>query len=310
MARALDQKLIMFPALLTTLFFAVSAVLARRTIVHLGPQRANFARQVVGLILLGALAHGFGQGLHGPTIVIFFLSGIVGFGMGDWALFEALPRIGPGLSVLLCQCLAPVIGALIEWLWLGTRLTPIQMISSGIIIAGVGLALAPDRASTIPAGHRTAGFLFGLISATGQGGGAVISRYGFEQARHLHFSIDGVTAAYQRLWGGAFCIGLLLLVQGFHSRWKAAPREAVSVDWKGAWPWVVANGIVGPTLGVSCYQWALKSTPSAIVLPIVATTPLVAMLLAFGSGGGRPSTRAILGSILSVAGVIILVCSA
>ena len=299
----------MFPALLTTFFFAVSAVLARQTIVYLGPQRANFARQVVGLFLLGLWAHGLGQGLHGPTIWIFFLSGIVGFGMGDWALFEALPRIGPGLSVLLCQCLAPVIGAVIEWLWLGTRLTSIQMLSSGIIVGGVALALAPDRASTIPAGHRTAGFLFGLISATGQGGGAVISRYGFEQARLLHFSIDGVTAAYQRLWGGAFCIGLLLVLQSFHSRWQATPQEAIRPDWKGAWPWVVANGIIGPTLGVSCYQWALKSTPSSIVLPIVATTPLIAMLLAFGHGGVRPSPRAIVGAIISIAGVILLVRS-
>jgi drug/metabolite transporter (DMT)-like permease len=297
----------MLPALLTTLFFALSSILARRSIDFVGTQRANFARQLMGLLLLGLWAHLLGQGLSGPTFGIFFLSGVVGFGLGDWALFEALPRIGPGLTVLLCQCLAPLVGALTEWLWLGTRVTQVQMLSSAIIITGVGVALAPDRRSSIPTGHRIAGFLFGLISATGQGWGAVLSRFAFERARQAHFSIDGVTAAYQRLWGGAFSIGLLLFLHGLHSRWRPAEREVARPDWKGAFPWVAANGLVGPTIGVSCYQWALKSAPSSIVLPIVATTPLVAMLLAVGNGGVRPSRRAMMGAIISVAGVIILV---
>jgi hypothetical protein len=37
----------------------------------------------------------------------------------------------------------------------------------------------------------------------------------------------------------------------------------------------VAHVLTGPTLGVTCFQWALATTPSGIVLPIVALTPLV-----------------------------------
>jgi drug/metabolite transporter (DMT)-like permease len=70
---------------------------------------------------------------------------------------------------------------------------------------------------------------------------------------------------------------------------------------------VAANGLVGPTIGVSCYQLALKSAPSSIVLPIVATTPLVAMLFAAGQEGVWPSRRAFAGGILSVIGVVFLV---
>jgi drug/metabolite transporter (DMT)-like permease len=38
---------------------------------------------------------------------------------------------------------------------------------------------------------------------------------------------------------------------------------------------MLGNALAGPFVGVSCFQWALATTPTAIVLPVVATTPLV-----------------------------------
>jgi drug/metabolite transporter (DMT)-like permease len=60
---------------------------------------------------------------------------------------------------------------------------------------------------------------------------------------------------------------------------------------------------------VTFYQWALRDSPSAIVLSIVATTPLAVMALAFVFEKTRPSPRAVVGSLLAVAGVVALVFS-
>jgi drug/metabolite transporter (DMT)-like permease len=297
----------MFAALLTTFFFALSAIFARRSIIHLGPQRANFARQAVALLLLGAYAHFIGRGMTGPTFGLFLLSGVLGFGLGDWALFEALPRIGAGLTLLLCQCLAAPIAAATERIFLGTQMTVFQLLSSALILAGVALALAPGQGEAIPIGHRVAGICFGIVAALGQAWGAVLSRYAFERAHAVGFSLDGLTSAYQRLLGGILVIGFLVLVGGFRNRWRPPIHEAGSKSWSRAWGWVTANAVVGPALGVGCYQWALKSEPSSIVLPIVATSPLAAMLLVFAGEGVRPSRRAAAGSLLAVIGVIILV---
>jgi drug/metabolite transporter (DMT)-like permease len=299
----------MVPALITTVFFALSVIMARRSITYVGSQRANFARQIIALILLGAWAHSFGEGLRGETFFLFFLSGVVGFGIGDWALFEAFPRIGSGMTVLLCQCFAPPIAAVTERLWLGTQMTSIQIASSAVILAGVALALAPGPHDIIPAGHRLAGIGFGIIAAAGQAGGAVLSRYAFLRAHAIGFSLDGITAAYQRLWGGALSIGLLLLVGSLHMRWRSSKVETTRPNWRGAWPSITLNALAGATIGVSCYQWALKSAPSSIVLPIVATTPLVVMFFAFAFEGVLPTKRAAVGSLLAVFGVIILVRS-
>ena len=83
-------------------------------------------------------------------------------------------------------------------------------------------------------------------------------------------------------------------------------RQARRQQWRKAWPWVLANGVAGPALGVSCYQWALKTTPTGIVLPIVAITPLVIIPFSYHLEGERPSRRSIAGGALAVAGAAAL----
>jgi len=210
----------MIASLLTAFLFALAAITARRSSLYLGSQRANLARQLVALTLLGLWAHTLGQGIHGATFAILFLSGVIGFGIGDWALFEAFPRIGSALTILLCQCLAAPIAAVTEWLWLGTGMTSLQIVSSAVILIGVALAMAPAHASDIPIGHRVAGTIFGIVAAFGQAWGAVLSRFAFQRAQEAGFSLDGITAAYQRLWGGVICIGLFLILRSIIQSWS------------------------------------------------------------------------------------------
>jgi drug/metabolite transporter (DMT)-like permease len=134
-----------------------------------------------------------------------------------------------------------------------------------------------------------------------------LSRYAFARAHEAGFSLDGITSAYQRLWGGVVSITLLLILRQLTRRWHSPNAVALRPDWRLGWPWILANAATGAVLGVSCYQWALKSTPSAIVLPIVATTPLVVMVIALIFEGIRPTRRAVIGAVLAVGGVVVLV---
>ena len=60
---------------------------------------------------------------------------------------------------------------------------------------------------------------------------------------------------------------------------------------------------------MSCYQWALKTTPSGIVLPIIATLPrFVTIALSFFLDGLRPTRRAVSGGVIAVAGAVALKC--
>ncbi|HUS34031.1 MAG TPA: DMT family transporter [Verrucomicrobiae bacterium] len=289
----------MFPALLTTLLFSISGVAANRTSRMLGGTQANFWRILLAALFLGILANKFGSGLQGPALPTFFVSGIVGFGIGDLALYQALPRIGSRLSIMLVHCLAAPFAAVAEWLWLGNRISSLEALSSAVILLGVAVALAPSEHLHLPRRTLWIGILMGTIAAFGQGFGAVISRKAYELCREAGFHMDGITAAYQRIWGGLLVAILSMVWIKLRRREPTAPRE-----WKRILPWLLANVACGPALGVACYQWALGVERTAIVLPIVALTPLMIIPFSWHLEGERPTLRSLLGGVVAVAGVL------
>lgn len=293
----------MLPSFLTTLFFSLSVIFAARSAQILGPGVANLARITLATLLLSVWAHLFGNGIRGPGFAWFFVSGIIGFGLGDLALFGALPRIGPRLAILLTQCLAAPIAALVEWIWLGTQLRQLEVLCAASILVGVAVALAPDRGLAVTRGAFWLGIGMGIASATGQACGAVLSRKANLVGKLAGVEIDGGTAAYQRILGGVLmtAVGVLLI-----RRLQPGGNDDQPDRWRRGWPLVAGNALVGPVIGVGCYQWALKTTPSGMVLPIVATSPLVTLMMAWMINHERPTRRAVLGGLIAVAGAAAL----
>lgn len=297
----------MVQAVFTAVLWAVSAVSAGRSTRLLGAGTANLSRLTLGAALLALWAHLIGQGLTGVGLPWLFLSGVIGFGFGDLALYGAYYRLGPRLGVLLCLCMAAPLGALMEWVWLGTRLTLYQIFWSTTILAGVFAALAPDRRVTMGVRAWAAGITMGVIAALGQSSGAVLTRKAFDVARQAGQHIDGGTAAYQRILGGLLLTATVLLIRRLrHHPDLPHPDAAMDHRWTHAWPWVVANAVCGPALGVAFYQWALAIAPTGVVLAIVATTPLAVIPFTMLLDGERPTTRSLAGGAIAVLGAAAL----
>ena len=294
---------VMLPALLTTLLWSVSAVCATRSTRYLGGAVANLARLCLATALLALWAHTVGKGLGGAGLRFFVWSGFVGFGLGDIALYEALPRLGSRLTLLLAQCLAAPVGELVEWAWLGTTLTPVQIVAGFVILAGVAIGLASKHQIHLDRKHLASGTIFGVLAAIGQGGGAVLSRKAFLVTAQAGLVIDGGTAAYQRIIGG---IGVAAMYLALRRRVGGGKTTGGGLDWQKAWPWIVINTLSGPVIGVGCYQWALSTTPSGIVLPIVATLPLAVIPFSYRFEDDRPGWQSVAGGIIAVAGVVVL----
>ena len=189
------------------------------------------------------------------------------------------------------------------------------MLCGFTILAGVAIALLPERRRNTFTGSPFWGVCFGLLAAAGQGGGAVLSRKAFAVASVAGQTIDAGTAAYQRILGG---LGLTLLftavIKG--DRWwscwssekepQTEPMGSTRSVWRTAGPWILFNSLAGPVLGVTCYQWALATLPTGIVLPIVATTPLVVIPIARVTDGERAGVRSIIGGVIAVLGAVVL----
>ena len=299
----------MFAALLTTLLFAVSAICGHRTATRLGGVEANFWRICGAFVFLAIWANVFGAGTAGAAFFIFVLSGLAGIGLGDTAYFQALPRLGSRRTVLLSQCLTAPCAVVIEWLWLGTKLNLVEMLCIAVVLAGVAIAMAPGDHLKIAPNRLWPGILASAIAAIGGALGAVLSRKAYAVAHAAGEHPDPGTTGYQRVIGGTVALGLVfLIVKWRHTRRRgddAQMLDSVSAREKlKLWPWVLANSLAGQTIGVSCMQWALETTPTGIVTAIIAMTPIVMLPLARIFEGERISLREMAGGFVAVAGAV------
>lgn len=300
----------MLAALLSTLLFSISAICGQRSARQIGGVEANFWRICIAATLLAIWANTFGTKTNGEALPFFALSGLLGIGLGDTGYFQALTRLGARRTVLVSQCLTAPAAALIEWLWLGTKLSWGQMLFITVILTGIALAMAPGEHLEIPQRMMREGIFFGLISALGGALGAVLSRKAYAVAFASGAVPDPGTTGYQRVLGGALVPAVILLV----TKWRSAHAHGgvfepktlhVSREkWGRVWPWVLGNGLAGQTLGVTAMQWALEKKATGIVMATLAMTPVVLLPMTRVTDGEKIGLRSLVGAVLGVGGVI------
>lgn len=311
----------MLPAILTAFLFAGSGICGQRAAVGLGALKANALRLLLATLALGCLAGWTGPvDLTTGTAQRLFYSGVVGFGVGDVALFLAYPRLGARLTLLLYLCSAPLFGAIGDIWLVGTYLTLHQSLMGSVILSGVAVALSaglrlppalrgPDHRSAVRWGVFSA-----LLAGCGQGFGAALSRLAQAEAVREGLVITGIGQAFLRVLPGMGFAMLTWYLSMKLPTWLGVERKFV----RGAnklrdgrvWLWLLAATSCGPIGGVSCFQWALGELRSGVVLSITATTPLLVMPLSYWLEQDRPGWRGVLGAVIAVAGVIGMVVAA
>lgn len=288
-------------AFLTTLLWSFSAIFARKLVQELGSTLANVCRLSLAALLLSTWAFTGGQGLGGKGLVWFLVSGIAGFGLGDIGLYFALSRLGSRLTILLTQALAAPIGALIEWLWLGTALSSVEILWGAGILGGVALALVPRDNAHIEPQKLASGIGWGLVAALGQGLGAVLSRRAFAVSQANGLLIDGGTAAFQRVTGGILVVAAAWYLTRNRPDERALPFLRDRLAKPRFLALLAASSLFGPVVGVACYQQALATAPSGLVMLVVALSPVVIIPFSWWLEGDRPRPRSLLGGALAVA---------
>jgi drug/metabolite transporter (DMT)-like permease len=221
--------------------------------------------------------------------------------------------------MILVHCTAVPFAAVVEWAWLDTAVTPQQFFCALLILMGVVIALAPDQRLKLSRAVLLSGIIYGIVAGFGQGMGAVLSRKAYAVAELVgpqNFSAnDGITAAYQRILAGWVIAAVSYVILKKIRQTGARSTSEGSVfgssnhapgKWRRAWPWILSNALAGPAVGVSCLQLALATTPTAVVLPIIAMTPLVVIPFARLTEGDKPGARSLLGGVLAVVGAALL----
>ncbi|MCS7032376.1 MAG: DMT family transporter, partial [Phycisphaerae bacterium] len=128
-------------ALGTAICWTISAVAFEEASRRVGSVPVNLIRLIMAMLMLALLNQArLGEALPFSATagqwVYLLLSGVLGFSIGDLALFRAFVLLGSRLATLL-MCLAPIFAAVTEWLWLGGLISPWQLLGMGVTLLGV-----------------------------------------------------------------------------------------------------------------------------------------------------------------------------
>ncbi len=220
------------------------------------------------------------------------LSGIIGLGLGDAALFTCLVILGPRLATLLLS-LAPVFTTALAWIFLGEHLSLVAL--GGIALTFLGIYWVVNEKSPEHHPHiKLKGVILGIIAALGQGAGVILAKYGFRT------EIDALSATILRMIPATLVMWLAAILLR-----RVAPMKVFFTDKKSA-RYILIASVIGPFLGVWLANVAVKYTEAGIAATLLAIVPIIVIPMIWVLRGTRPTARAWVGTLIAVTGVALI----
>ena len=290
-------------ALATSLFWALTSTFFTLAGQRVGSQVVNRARLAIAAVCL-ALIHlvAFGALVpHDATserVGWLAASAVIGLVLGDGLLFYAFTQIGARLSMLL-MALAPVIGTLLAWLFLGETLPLVEVSAILVTIAGIAWVVQERHAPTAKIVPRTPrayliGVLCGVGAATGQAAGLVLSKRG------MVGGFPALSASLIRLSVAAVVIWIIAALQRQARPTLHALRDRLGLRY------IIAGAIVGPVIGMTMSLAAVSLSHVGIASTLMALSPVLMLPLGYWLFQERITLRAVLGTGIAMMGVAML----
>jgi drug/metabolite transporter (DMT)-like permease len=287
-------------ALLTSVLFSFTAIIFAQASRRVGALVTNRVRLIIALIYLMIINQiAFGQSLPvGAGIerwVWLSLSGVIGLALGDMFLFSAFEHIGPRLGSLLMS-LAPVIGALLAWLFFGETLRPGQIAGMALTLSGIAWVVGtrPAENSNQPRVDGR-GLLYGVLAAAGQAVGLVLSKQGMTGG-FSPFAANAIRmlAAMAAFW-----------LMTFAQRQGRETIAAVRGD-RSALRLIAVGAFIGPVLGVSASLLAVQHAEIGVASTLMALPPIFLLPISYFAFGERFGWQTVAGTLVAMAGVALL----
>lgn len=163
-----------------------------------------------------------------------------------------------------------------------------------VTLAGVAWVAAERGAAGERVEHRLGGIALAVVAAACQGVGLVLAKLG------MGGEVAPLAATWIRIGVATVLIWLLTAASG-----SLRGRDMV-VAARQAWRQVVTGAFFGPFLGVWLSLAAAALTDVGVAATLMATSPVLVIPLVMALEAYRPTMRAIVGTLVAVAGVALL----
>lgn len=265
------EKLGALAAFGTALCWSFSAIFFENASRKVGALAVNFWKVVFAfffLALAGTISRGMPFPLDASPRSWLFLSasGIVGFVIADFFLFNAYVLIGSRITVVF-QALTPLFTALFAFIFLGERMRPVRLLGMAVVVCGILLVVISRQVGqkSVEAGKKSSkkGYAFAFFSSVFQAAGLIFSKTGLGD-------YSAVSGTQIRVFIAIFGFAIQALLTGQASQViKAVPanRKVFASTGYGA--------VFGPFLGVVFSLFALQNTDAGTASTLMALTPVL-----------------------------------
>jgi len=294
-----------FAALLTAVFWTVTSLSFESAGKKVGSLQVNLIRLVIAFFIYGTISY-FRIGTFLPLDAgaerwgWLALSGLVGFVIGDWLLFQAFVVIGARISMLI-MALAPPITAFVGWWWLGEVMSMMNVVGMVVTLTGISIVILKrekkeensKKTRKLTTSYSLKGILLAFGGAIGQGVGLVLSKKGMGD-------YDAIAASQIRVITGMIGFAIIVLIIGRHNRYQMT-RSAIQNG--SAMKRIALGSVFGPFLGVSFSLLAIQNTQAGIAATIMSIVPVLIIAPAILLFHEKVNWKEILGAVIAVAGV-------
>lgn len=232
------------------------------------------------------------------------LSGMVGFVIGDFCLFQCYLIIGSRFGQLF-MTLAPVVAAVMAWLTLGQRIGWQGVLAMAVTLAGIAISVlgrSHDGHHRLSLQLPLNGVLFALGAAACQGVGLVLSKIGMN---HYEASLAAPCPAWLLPFYANFfrciagTIGFALLLHYSTRGWDALHRAVTD---RVSLSTALLITLFGPFIGVGCSLLALQYTDAGVASTLMALSPIFIIAPYRWIYKQPVSVSSVVGTVISVIG--------
>ena len=228
------------------------------------------------------------------------LSGLVGYVIGDFCLFQCYIIIGSRYGQLF-MTLAPLAAALMAWVTLGQQMAAMSILAMLLTLLGIGISvLGRGEHHKVSLRLPLNGVLFAIGAALCQGVGLVLSKIGmdhYEPTAEMAAWLVPFSANFYRCVAGIIGFSLLLWYRGETGQFREALYD------KNGMTIAVATTLFGPFVGVGFSLMAVQYTSAGIASTLMALTPIIIILPSWWLFRQPVTWKAVAGAVISVVGV-------
>lgn len=292
------EKLGALAAFGTALCWSISALFFEHATRKVGALAVNFWKVFFAFFYLaaaGLVMRGMPLPLDAsPREWLFLaLSGVIGFIIADYFLFNAYLMIGSRITVVF-QALTPLFTAVFAFAFLGERMRALRLVGMGVVVCGILIVVASrqrgvERAETKGSAK---GYLFAILSSVFQAVGLLFSKTG------LADGYSAIAGTQIRVIVAIAGFGLQALLMRQSAEVFVAPARQTKL-FKN----IGIGSVFGPFLGVTFSLFALQNTDAGTASTLMALNPVLIIV---------PSILVLKQKVkaMEIAGAAVAVCGA